>query len=295
MRQLITILVFAAATLSVAAAAPEYSSPATRREPLWPDGSPNNPADGPGPTLEIFYPFVPANSIAATIVICPGGGYITLSRYERLFAEFFRGLGYTAVVVNYRVAPHRHPAPYADAARAIRLLRKNSSDWKVPVHNLALMGGSAGGHLAALVATRPKFFQDEADDLAGTVSARPDRLILAYPVISAVAPYARSTRSFGRLLASDAPEKLKRELSVEQHVDQETPPTFIFHAADDAQVSVRNSIDFAEACWAAGVPAELHVFPRGGHGKDFAYAADVSSRWRDLLRDWLANWPLQSR
>src|SRR5688572_25474399 len=195
MRQLMTMLAFAVATVSVAAAPPEYSAPETRREPLWPDGSPNNPADGPRPALEIYYPFVPENSIAATIVICPGGGYVTLSRYERLFAEFFRGLGYTAVVVNYRVAPHRHPAPYADATRAIRLLRKNAAAWKVPAHNLALMGGSAGGHLAALVATRPDFLRDPADDLAATLSARPDRLILAYPVISAVAPYGHSARS----------------------------------------------------------------------------------------------------
>jgi acetyl esterase/lipase len=256
---------------------------------LWPDGSPNNPADGPRPTMEIFLPFVPDYSIAATIVICPGGGYAGLSRYERLFAEYFRGLGYTAVVVNYRVAPHRYPAAYADATRAIRLLRAHAKEWKVPVGRLALMGGSAGGHLAALVGTRPDLYRDPADDLAATVSARPDRLILAYPAISAVNPSEKS-RSFERLLGPGASADLREAVSPERHVGADTPAAFIFHAADDPLVGVEQSLLFAQACWAAKVPAELHVFPRGGHGRLFAYAADVSPRWRALLQDWLAAW-----
>ncbi len=256
---------------------------------LWPDGSPNNSADGPRPTMEIFLPFAPAHAIAATIVICPGGGYAGLSRFERLFAEYFRGLGYTAVVVNYRVAPHRFPAAYADATRAIRLLRTHAAEWRVPAGRIALMGGSAGGHLAALVATRPDFHLDAADELAGKVSARPDRLILAYPVISAVKECAHC-QSFERLLGPSPPDSLRQQVSPELHVTAQTPPAFIFHAADDPLVPVENSLVFARACWAEKVPAELHVFPRGGHGRLFAYAADVSPRWRALLQEWLAAW-----
>jgi acetyl esterase/lipase len=276
-----------AASAGAAAEAPVSNAPNTRVVPLWPDGSPNNPANGPRPTMEIFSPF--SSAIAATIVICPGGGYSGLSPYERLFGEYFRGLGYTAVVVNYRVAPNRHPAPYADATRAIRLLRANAKEWKIPANRIALMGGSAGGHLAALVGTRPDFYRDPADDLAATIPARPDRLILAYPVISAVNPSNKS-RSFERLIGLDAPAELQEALSAERHVTAATPPAFIFHAADDELVGVEQSLVFAQACWAAKVPAELHVFPRGGHGRLFAYAADVSPRWRALLQDWLAAW-----
>lgn len=277
----------AAAVLAAEATRPPVSD--TRLVMLWPDGSPNSPAAGPPPSMEIFPPFSPDHAIPATIVICPGGGYAGLSRYERLFAEYFRGLGYTAVVVNYRVAPHRHPAAYADATRAIRLLRTHAAEWKVPAARIALMGGSAGGHLAALVATRPDLHLDPADEFAGRVSARPDRLILAYPVISAVKECAHC-QSFERLLGSDPPEELRRQVSPELHVSGQTPPAFIFHAADDALVPVENSIVFAQACWSAGVPAELHVFPRGGHGRRFAYAAEVSPRWRGLLQEWLAAW-----
>jgi acetyl esterase/lipase len=256
--------------------------------PLWPDGSPNNPAQGPRPTLEIYRTFAPARPVGATIVIVPGGGYGMLSPYEKIMAEYFRGLGYDAVVVNYRVKPNRYPAAYADALRAIRLVRAHADEWKLPVKRLALIGGSAGGHLAALVATRPDFYRDPQDDLAGKVSARPDRLVLLYPVISAVAPYHH--RSFDNWFDAGTPESLRADVSPEKHVTKETPPVILFHALDDTNVVADNSIDFTRACQAAGVPVELHLFPRGGHGRAFAYDAEVSPRWRTLLQEWLANW-----
>ena len=128
-----------------------------------------------------------------------------------------------------------------------------------------------------------------ADDLAATVSARPDRLILAYPVISAVLPQGTKSKTFLRLLGPDPAEKLRIAVSAELHVSADTPPTFLFHAADDDLVPVEHSLAFARACWAAGVPAELHVYPRGGHGRLFAYAAEVSPRWREALLQWLAD------
>ncbi len=297
-RILSKVTALAALGLLSLASASASSAPAPGAEPLlrkivnlWPDGSPNNPPRGPRPTMVIYYPISPGHAIPAVIVICPGGGYGSLSPYEKLFAEYFRMLGYTAAVVNYRVKT-RHPAPYADAARAIRLLRSQAGELKVPAHNLALMGGSAGGHLAALVATRPAVYCDANDDLAATVSARPDRLVLAYPVISAVLGQTGESKTFPRLLGDSPSDALKKAVSPELHVTKQNPPAFIFHAADDDLISVDNSIVFAKACWAAGVPAELHVFPRGGHGRLFAYAADVTWRWRELLRDWLAAWPL---
>jgi acetyl esterase/lipase len=219
-------------------------------------------------------------------VILPGGGYGSLSPYERLYAEFFRSLGYGAAVVDYRVGPNPYPAAYADGLRALRLVRRHGAEWGLASRRIVLLGASAGGHLAALVATRPDFYRDPQDELAGQVSARPDGLILLYPVISAVAPY-RHAASFSHWFGPEASEALRSAVSPELHVTRDNPPAIIFHAADDPVVPVENSLVFARACWRAGVPAELHVFPRGGHGFRFAYDAEVSPRWRDLVRQWL--------
>jgi acetyl esterase/lipase len=272
-----------------AMAAPELPPIEPRVIPLWPDGSPNNPAGGPRPILEVYRAFPPARAADLTIVILPGGGYGILSPFERLYAEYFRALGYSSIVVNYRVgSTNRYPAAFADGLRAMRLVRQHGAEWGLPTKRIVLLGGSAGGHLAALIATRPDFYRDPEDDLAGKVSARPDRLILLYPVISAVAPYRHG--SFKNWFAADTPASTFAAVSPEIHVTKENPPVIIFHAADDTNVTVDNSIDFARANWTAGVPAELHVFPYGGHGYRFAYDAEVSSRWRDLVRQWLADW-----
>ncbi len=257
--------------------------------PLWPEGSPHNPAKGPRPTLEIYRTFAGERMAGATVVIIPGGGYAMLSPYERLTAEWFRGLGYNAVVVNYRVKPHRYPVPFADALRAMRLVRHHGAEWSLPVQHIVLYGGSAGGHLAALVATRPELHLDPHDDLAGRVSARPDRLVLMYPVISSTEPYRHG--SFRNWFDPAAPDSIHDDVSPEKHVTHDTPPVILFHAADDRSVIVDNSFAFARACWSAGVPAELHVYPRGGHGRAFSYDPEVSPRWRETLRQWLAGWP----
>jgi acetyl esterase/lipase len=253
---------------------------------LWEEGSPNNPEGKARPCLEIYRAFSRNPAVSHTVVILPGGGYGGISPYERLQAEFFRSLGLTAVTVDYRVAPCRHPAAYSDACRAIRLIRKNSEKWKIP-GRILLLGGSAGGHLAALVATRPNHWQDVADELAKTVPARPDALILLYPVINTSA----QSSSINRYLGADASDELRRDIAPAAHVDAETPPTLIFHAADDPAVSVEDSLTFARACWKAKLPTELHVFPSGGHGKDFAYDKDIGPRWRQIVADWIQKLP----
>ena len=141
------------------------------------------------------------------------------------------------------------------------------------------MGFSAGGHLASTTGTQP-------DEIVDGVSARPDFMILAYPVISMTAPFThRGSLSF--LLGEPPDPKLAEQLSSEKQVSARTPPTFLFHTADDPGVSVANSVAFFTALRAEGVPAELHVFEKGRHGVGLAQVDPALQAWPRLAAGWL--------
>jgi len=254
---------------------------------LWPDGSPNNPPEGGRPRMELYLPEKPAARPAPAVIVLPGGGYHVLAPHEAApFGEFFARHGYLSAVCYYRVAPHFYPAPMADAARAVRLLRSRAAEFNADPAKIALMGFSAGGHLACTTATQPGLWRDPEDDLAGAVSARPDRAILAYSVVSMLrARFAAML--FGR--PTSAAEK--RQLSNQLHVTAETPPVFIFHTADDPVVPLSHSLEYAAACRRAGVPVEMHVFRSGRHGVGLASDMPELRSWMGLLLDWLAHLP----
>jgi PelA/Pel-15E family pectate lyase len=245
---------------------------------LWPDGAPGALGTGPEdkPKLTVYRAPVDAANGAA-VVVCPGGGYRTLaSDHEgRQVAEWLNGLGLSAFVLQYRVGPrYRNPAPLQDAQQALRLVRSRAAEFGVDPARVGIMGFSAGGHLAATTGTD---FEE---------GARPDFMILAYPVISFAASFAH--KGSVQYLLGDAPEpKLLAELSVERRVSSRTPPTFLFHTTDDASVSVENSLAFFQALHAAGVSAELHVFPHGRHGVGLAPDDPVLSQWPKLCAAWL--------
>jgi acetyl esterase/lipase len=169
---------------------------------------------------------------------------------------------------------YRHPAPLQDVQRAIRLVRERSGDFGIVPARVGVLGFSAGGHLASTAGT----LLSDGD--------RPDFMILAYPVISMSAPYAH--QGSVRHLAGDPPAPgLAEELSTERRVTASTPPTFLFHTADDTTVPVENSLAFAQALRAAGVPVELHVFPTGRHGVGLAPNDPVLSQWPRLAEAWV--------
>jgi len=161
--------------------------------PLWPEGSPNGGAEG-GTRPHLAY-YAPVNKPEGpegpqtwpSVIICPGGGYRFHAPHEAApVAWMFARHGIGALVCHYRVAPERYPAAFADVARAVRLTRSLAPGLGIDPARIGLMGFSAGGHAAVTVATRPALYRDPADDLAGVRSARPNRTILAYPVISMV-------------------------------------------------------------------------------------------------------------
>jgi acetyl esterase/lipase len=203
-------------------------------------------------------------------------------------ARLFASKGMVAAVLTYRVAPNKFPAPYADAVRAMRIVRSRASEFGIDPARIGLMGFSAGGHLASTVATQPDLYKDPEDNLAATVSARPDRVVLGYPVITfGEFTHAGSVKN----LLGDNPSAAQRaQFSGELHVSSQTPPAFIFHTADDGAVPVQNAFLFAEACVRNKVPVALHVYPRGKHGVGMALDNPELSGWTEVLLRWLADW-----
>lgn len=258
--------------------------------PLWPEESAHSPsADQPRPRVEFYLPDGKSEKLRAAVVVCPGGGYGGLAAHEgKPFAELFTNNGLVGVVLYYRVAPWKFPAPMADACRGLRLVRENARHYGIDPQRVAIMGFSAGGHLAATVGTQPDLVRDGDDDLIAVWPARPDRLILAYPVAS----FGEFTHlgSVQNLLGQKPDSAMRRQLSNELHVGPQNPPTFLFHTADDGPVPVQNSLLYAEACVKARTSVELHIYPHGPHGVGLAEAFPALKSWSGLLLEWLAEW-----
>lgn len=207
----------------------------------------------------------PATPPAGLVLICPGGGYGHRSpRESAIIAETFNRLGWPAVVLQYRVAPNVFPAPQKDALRALKIIRSRAAEWGVDKHQIAILGFSAGGHLAACTGTMWDRIDADAGDAVDREDARPDAMILCYPVIDLSIGHPGSARN---LLGKTDPSASELEkLSLENSVSKGTPPAFLWHTAADAVIPCENSLLFAEAMWKLGNTAELHIFPRGPHG-----------------------------
>jgi acetyl esterase/lipase len=190
------------------------------------------------------------------------------------------------------------PGNYADAARAVRLVRQRAAEWGIDPARVGVMGFSAGGHLASLVSTRPTLYTAPEDDLAALFSARPDLVVLAYPLISFVDGYTPgafvgSVESFfGR---SDVDEPQRRHMSNELFVDGRHPPVFIWTTQDDALVPYTHSVAFVQALRQAHVPAAFTLYPHGPHGLGLALDEKGPVReWTAQLLTWLeGRWNLR--
>jgi acetyl esterase/lipase len=265
---------------------------------LWPDGSPNNGSnDEYRPKIRVYQPafWPPEGSpdgdrpASAAVLVCPGGGYRMQAAHEgQPFAQLFAMHGIVGVVLTYRVAPDRYPAAYSDAARAMRLLRSRAAEFGIDPARIAIMGFSAGGHLAATVATQPDLHHDPHDDLAQAVSARPDRVILGYPVISMLEHAHSGSRE--ALIGTEVDPELADRLSGHLHVGPSSPPAFLFHTADDEAVPAMNSLLFAQACAGHGVPVELHIHAHGRHGVGMAQGDPKLRGWTGTMMSWLGDW-----
>lgn len=235
---------------------------------LWPADAPGargRPAAG-RPRLTYYRPGRRRDRSAA-LVILPGGSYRFLADHEGAgYARWLSGGGYHAFVLDYRLGSDgcRHPVMLADAARAVRFVRHHAARWGIDPAQVGVIGSSAGGHLAALLATSRDDEFPSGNDAISREDARPALVVLCYPVITMGAfGHAESRR---QLLGARPSAALCRAVSAERRVNRRTPPCFIWHTVADEAVPVENSLAFARALRRQRIPFELHLFQEGGHG-----------------------------
>lgn len=256
--------------------------------PLWPQGAPtDNGMRGtqedlngdqvafiPHPSITI-YPAPHPNGMA--IIMCPGGGYarLALGHEGHDMATWFNAQGITYVVLKYRMPNGHNDVPLSDAEQAIRLVRQKAAALGVNPHRIGIMGASAGGHLAASLAT-----------LYSSEETRPDFQILFYPVIS-MKPGITHEGSHFNLLGPDATTEMENHFSLEKQVNEQTPQAFIMLSTDDETVIPQNSIDYYVALNKHQVRASLHIYPTGGHGWGFGDGFTYKRQWTGELEKWL--------
>jgi len=258
--------------------------------PLWNGRAPGAQGDTEAdvPAITVFLPRTMAQGTPA-VVICPGGSYARLaSNHEgRQVASFLNSMGVAAFVLRYRLGPkYHHPIELGDAQRAIRLLRSHAAEWRIDPSRIGIVGFSAGGHLAMSASTHFDAGNAAASDPVDRAGSRPDFAVLGYPVISMTAPWTHAG-SRTNLLGEQPDPEVARDLSGENAVTANTPPTFLFQTTEDTVVPAENSVHYYLALRKAGVPAEMHVFEKGAHGVGLANDNPALSQWSALLANWL--------
>ncbi|MBC6989693.1 alpha/beta hydrolase [Hymenobacter sp. BT491] len=239
------------------------------------------------PTLAVYQP-EKGKANGTAVIICPGGGYSRLSidGEGREVAQRLNTMGVTAFVLKYRLPDDlsqvdKSIAPLLDAQQALRMVRQQAAKYGVNPQRVGIMGFSAGGHLASTAGTH---FTKPVGDTKDNTSVRPDFLVLLYPVIS----FSDSLKHAGSRdnLIGKTPDAAQTKLySNELQVSAQTPPTFLVHAQDDKTVPVKNSIVFYEACLHHQVPAEMHLYPKGGHGFGM-HNKTTKDDWVASLQNW---------
>ena len=258
--------------------------------PLWPKAPPGAPATLPVHKVEqrsktagfndrwltgIAMPTLtvrrPAQPNGAAVMLIPGGGYgfLAFDNEGEEQARWLTARGVTCFILTYRLPGEgwrdRALVPLQDAQRGLRLIRAHAARYGVDAKRVAVIGFSAGGHLAGSLATRHAERTYAPVDASDRLSARPDLAGLIYPVVSLSEPFTH-IGSRDNLLGTPSDESARRAASVERHVDAQTAPVFLVHASDDGTVPIANSLAMYQALLAAQRPAELHAFDKGGHG-----------------------------
>ena len=276
----------------IALALPAKASGAAENPPVvnvWPDKAPDESrAQKPessaasGGVTRISDVFVPTLTVyhapkgkdtGASVVICPGGGYSILAwdLEGTEVAQWLNSIGVTGIILKYRCPEKRtdeveHFPPLEDAQRALSLVRSKAKEWDLDPNRVGMLGFSAGGNLTALACTNFERRAYQPIDEIDRINCRPDFGVLVYPAWLNV--------------------EGKNELKPEFPVTKQTPPMFLVHADND-KISAAGSALMYLALKHAGVPAELHIYAKGGHGFGLRPTSNPSSTWPARCEAWL--------
>ena len=257
---------------------------------LWPNGAPGALGDTEDDKPRL-YPYLPGTkSTTAAVLVIPGGGYTDVAIAHEGFqlARWLNAQGVTAFVLDYRVGPYKYPVEIQDGMRALRYVRAHAADYGIDANRVGVWGSSAGGHLASTLGVHGNDAAPlpEQSDAIDKIDARPNFMILAYPVISMQLP--ETHKGSLQNLLGDAPDpQLQQKFSNQLAVNAQTPPTFLFATTNDPTVPVENSLDMYRALERAHIPAELHIYDYKNHGCGLCGDIPELSTWPLLLRNWL--------
>jgi acetyl esterase/lipase/lysophospholipase L1-like esterase len=277
-------------TAPVVAVWPSAPPGGTFQPVTLPDGWPAPfVANVASPELRVFAPQRPNGQ---AVLVIPGGGYMFVSVQNEGadFAAKLNERGYTVFVLVYRLPgegwQQGDDVPLQDAQRAMRLIRTSAARWAIDPETLSVVGFSAGGHLAATLATdfaQPVYAPVDAAD---RTSARPFATALIYPVVTMALPGTHAVSRELLLGPNPSPTQIARR-SAQLHVGADTPPLFLVHALDDAAVPVTNSLDLLAGMRAANLPVEAHLLQEGGHAFASGYAGSPTASWIETFDAWL--------
>ena len=255
---------------------------------LW-EGTPPGHEEGFHiPHIKYFAPkCAPAG---AAVITFAGGGYRTRALYEcESYCELLSSMGIACFDVEYRVKPTRFPYPLLDARRAVRYVRANAKKYGIDPEKIAVMGSSAGGHLAALVSTYTAPIDGEGVDELDKIDFLPNAQILCYPVMDNLS----HNSSYSNLLGEGCTDEEKATVTPLLLATESTPPAFIWHTSTDNCVDVNGSFRYAARLHELKIPVEMHVYPVGGHGLGLGHYPERNidepyiKSWAGNLTEWL--------
>ena len=228
-------------------------------------------------TVFYLYKADKATATGQSVVVLPGGGYgaVCIEREGFKLAEYFKNLGITALVVKYRLPNDGHKeVPLEDAQAGLSYLRKNAKKLGIDPAKIGIVGSSAGGHLAAYTSN----FTPDAE--------KPAFSVLFYPVITGESCMTHQN-TFRRLLGAKHAPYLREYYSLQNRVNEKTPPTILLLSNDDKTVPPISSVLYYEALKHYGVKASMHIYPEGGHGWVGVESFRYDKEWKETLAKWL--------